>query len=214
MESRLRFLALMALGLAVATVAAMVVTWAQRAPVAGVPLATQETPSSTSVAEETPTTFNGPTTTPSRPPRTTRSSAPPLTITNRKTVTTAPPCASLITKAQIADLTGATPAQEPEEKGFCSFNLAKGATAAGVAMVVLTPANDVRGTEQTTFEGNTAYRTTTATNTCDLRIALTDDPTAPFRALWVTLVITNSAEPVCPKVERLAKLVFDKLPTG
>jgi hypothetical protein len=214
MESRLRFLALMALGLAVATVAAMVVTWAQRQPVAGVPLAIQETTTTPPPAETTPTTLDGPTTTPSRPTRTTKPSAAPLTIANRKTVTNPPPCASLVTKAQIADLTGATPAQEPEDKGYCGFNLATGGSPAGVAMVVLTPSTDVQGGEATTFEGNTAYRTSTAANTCDLRIALTDDPAANFRALWVTLVIVNATEPICPKVDRLAKLVFDKLPTS
>jgi hypothetical protein len=219
MHGRFRLLALAALGLAVATVAALVVSRLQLGPVPGIPVAIQEVTTTPPVeppppVEDTPTsevpttpasTLSGPTTT---------ATGAAVTVANRKTITTAPSCSTLITGTEVARLTGTTASPEPPDNGFCGFDLASGGSPAGVAMVVLTPSTDSQGAEVTTFEGNTAYRTTTASTTCDLRIALTEDRTAPFRALWVTLVLNKSTEPTCPTVEKLAKIVFDKLPNG
>jgi hypothetical protein len=220
MHGRLRLLALAAVGLAVATVAALVVSWLQRASVAGVPIAIQETaPTATAPAEptvtETTTSEETPTErTPTSTTSSTQSAAGTVTIAKRKTVTAAPSCPTLITGSQVAELTGTTASPEPDDKGFCGFDLAHGGSPAGVAMVVLTPSTEAQGAETTSFEGNTAYRTTTALTTCDLRVALTDDQSAPFRALWVTLVLNTATQSTCPTVDQLAKLVFDKLPNG
>jgi hypothetical protein len=222
MHGRLRFLALAAVGLAVATVAALLGTWAAQPPVTGQPIAapvTEETtppvetttPAETYSTETPPTSFANPSSSSST---NTRPAGAPVTIAKRKTIATAPSCPTLITGTEIARLTGTTAAPEPNDPGFCGFDLASGGSPAGVATIVLVPTTDAPGAEPTTFEGNTAYRTTTVTTTCDLRVALTDDPSAPFRALWVTLVLTKATESTCPTVEKLAKIVFDKLPDG
>jgi hypothetical protein len=138
-----------------------------------------------------------------------------VTISKRKTITTPPACASLVTPAQIGQLTGTTASPEPEDKGFCSYTLTKpGGGPAGITLVVLTSALDTQNTQETTFEGNTAHRLSTQTTTCDIRVALTDDRSAPYRVLWVSMVLSPPAEPICSTVEKLAKVVFDKLPNG
>jgi hypothetical protein len=220
MHGRLRLLALAAVGLAVATVAALVVSRLQLGPVPGVPIAVQQATTTPPVeqppAEDTPTSESTTSTTTATTlsgPRTTATGAP-VTIAKRKTFTAAPSCSTLITGTEIAQLTSTTASPEPSDKGFCGFDLASGGSPAGVAMIVLTPSTDAQGAELTTFEGNTAYRTSTVSTTCDLRIALTEDQRAPFRALWVTLVLTKATESTCPKVDQLAKIVFDKLPDG
>ncbi|MET0132445.1 MAG: hypothetical protein ABW215_02520 [Kibdelosporangium sp.] len=220
MQNRLRFLALMAVGLAVATVAALIGNWAQRESATGTVLAETTTSAPAPTEESTPSyePEPEPTTTTRTTSPTTTSSSNGLTIATRKTVTTPPPaCAALVTKTEITQLTGATATpetatQEPEDSVFCSFNLTRSGTPAGLVLVVLTPTTESKGSEKTTFAGNTAYRTTTATSTCDLRVALTDDSIAKFKALWVTVVLTDASESTCPKVEQLAKTVFDKLP--
>jgi hypothetical protein len=221
MHGRFRLLALAAVGLVVATSAALVVSRLQLGPVPGVPIAVQEVPTATTPPDEPPATEEStPTSKPSTPTATTLSgpsttaSGAPVTVAKRKTITTPPSCSTLITGTEIARLTGASATPEPSDKGYCGFDLAKGGSPAGVTMIVLTPSTDSQGAELTTFEGNTAYRTTTAMTTCDLRIALTDDQRAPFRALWVTLVLNTSTESTCPTVDKLAKIVFDKLPDG
>ncbi|MEV4314624.1 hypothetical protein [Actinocrispum sp. NPDC049592] len=219
MQGRFRLLALAAVGLVVATAAALVVSKLQLAPVSGQPIAIQQTTTNTEppLPETTESEFpsSPPSATTLSGPSTTTSTGTSVTIAKRKTVSTAPSCSTLITGSEIAQLTSATASPEPSDQGgFCGFDLAAGGGPAGVAMIVLTPSTDAQGAEPTTFEGNTAYRTTTASTTCDLRIALTEDQHAPFRALWVTLVLTNATESTCPKVEKLAKIVFDKLPDG
>jgi hypothetical protein len=151
----------------------------------------------------------------SLPPTTRTSSNTPVTISKRKTITTPPACASLVTPAQIGQLTGTTASPEPEDKGFCSYTLTKpGGGPAGITLVVLTSALDTQNTQETTFEGNTAHRLSTQTTTCDIRVTLTDDRSAPYRVLWVSMVLSPPAEPICSTVEKLAKVVFDKLPNG
>jgi hypothetical protein len=180
------------------------------------------------VVETTPPIDDFPTestepTEPSRPPRpssgsqspTTRTSSnTPVTISKRKTITTPPACASIVTPAQIGQLTGTTASPEPEDKGFCSYTLARPGGPAGITLVVLTSALDTQTTQATTFEGNTAHRLSTQTTTCDIRVALTDDQTSSYRVLWVSIVLSAPAEPICSTVDKLAKSVFDKLPTG
>ncbi|TCO52558.1 hypothetical protein [Actinocrispum wychmicini] len=228
MHGRFRLLALAVVGLAVATVAALLASRIRIGSVAGSPAAAPqttipETPSSEPADTESATSTESSTTSMFPPTSLTTSSSrqPPwsVTIAKRKTVATAPACATLITGAEVARLTGTTAAAEPADQGYCGFDLATGGNAAGVAMVVLTPSADTQradaqSPEVTSFEGNTAYRTTSAASTCDLRIALTDDQSAPFRALWVTLVLNTATESTCPTVDKLAKIVFDKLPNG
>lgn len=149
---------------------------------------------------------------PTRPSLPTTTSGPPLTIAKRKTITTAPACASFVTPADIGRLTGTTANAEPEDKGFCSYTLDRSGNPAGVALIVLNATLDAQNTESTTFEGNTAHRLSTIDTTCDLRIALTDDTTVPYRVLWVSLVLSGPTEPICTTVEKLARHVFGKLP--
>lgn len=137
-----------------------------------------------------------------------------MTIANRKTITTAPACASIVTPAEIGRLTGTAATQEPEDKGFCGFTLTRSGTPAGVVLVVLTQAMRDQSAERTTFEGNTAYHLTTTETTCDLYVALTDDQTAPYRVLWVSVVLTGPTEPICTTADKLAKSAFAKLPAG
>jgi hypothetical protein len=214
MQGRLRFLALVAVGLVVATVAALISTWAQ-SPVPGQSIDAPVTETTTAPVETTPEeTFSPEPTTPATTFPSTRPTEAPVTIKKRKTITTPPSCSTFITGTEIAQLTGTTAAPEANDKGFCGFDLASGGSPAGVAMIVLVPSTESQGAQSTTFEGNTAYRTTTVSTTCDLRVALTDDQSAPFRALWVTLVLTKATESTCRTVEKLTKIVFDKLPDG
>ncbi|CAM4295249.1 hypothetical protein KIPE111705_46665 [Kibdelosporangium persicum] len=170
----------------------------------------------------TPVTTTGerpfPTTEPSYPSSTsyptTTTSGPPLTIANRKVITTPPACASFVTPADIGRLTGTTAHAEPEDKGFCGYTLDRSGTPAGVALIVLNESLDAQNTEPTTFEGNSAYRLSTVDTTCDLRVALTDDQSVKYRVLWVSLVLSGPSEPVCGTVEKLARHVFGKLPGG
>lgn len=225
MHGRFRLLALAVVGLAVATVAALLASRIRLGSgaetTAGAPQTTiPETTSSQPTLTE-PTTEPSTTSSTFSPSSLTTSSSQqqPLTIATRKTVNTAPACTKLITGGDIARLTGTTAAAEPAEQGYCGFDLTHDGGAVGVAMVVLTQATDTQATdtltpEVTTFEGNTAYRTTSTASTCELRIALTDDQGTPFRALWVRLVLNTATDSVCPTVDKLAKLVFDKLPNG
>jgi hypothetical protein len=224
MQGRFRLLALVALGLAVATIAALIVSRIQpQGSEQGVPAAptetetTADTPTSTETTSEPSSTEQTTTSTStftSTSTSTSSSSSGPVTIAVRKAVTTAPSCPALITGPEITQLTATTATPEQDDKGYCGFDLASGGSAAGVVMVVLTQSTDAQGAEATTFEGNTAYRTTTAATTCDLRVALTDDLSAQFRALWVTVVLTKETSTTCPVVEKVAKTVFDKLPNG
>jgi hypothetical protein len=228
MHGRLRLLALAAVGLAVATVAALIASRLQLGSVVnGVPAAA---PATSQTAEPEPTVTEFPTApTTSREPSTTYSlptssstfgtststASGPVTVTKRKTVTTAPACPSLVTNAEIGRLTGTTASPEPASAGYCGFDLSSGGSANGVVLVVLTGTTDSGpGAQATTFEGNSAYRTTSAVTTCDLRVALTDDQSAPFRALWVSLALNTATESTCPTVDKLTKMVFDKLPNA
>ncbi|MBP2330950.1 hypothetical protein JOF56_011335 [Kibdelosporangium banguiense] len=190
-------------------------------PVDGAPVAAEGPAAETTTAvDDFPTESTEPTG-PTRPrsssssPTTTRTSSnTDVTITNRKTISTPPACATLVTPAQIGQLTGTTATPEPEDKGFCSYTLARPSGPAGITLVVLTSALDTQNTEETTFEGNTAHRLSTQATTCDIRVALTDDRTSPYRVLWVSIVLSAPAEPLCSTVEKLAKSVFDKLPSS
>lgn len=227
MHGRLRLLALAAVGLAVATVAALVASRLELGSVvngipAAAPVTARTTESEPTVTEfpTEPTTSTEPSTTYSLPTTSattssTSTSGGPVTVTKRRTVATAPACPSLVTNAEVGQLTGTTASPEPASAGYCGFDLSSGGSANGVLLVVLTRTTDSGPAAQaTTFEGNSAYRTTTAVTTCDLRVALTDDQSAPFRALWVSLALTTATESTCPTVDKLAKMVFDKLPNG
>jgi len=227
MHGRLRLLALAAVGLAVATVAALVASRLELGSVvngipAAAPVTKQMTEPEPTVTEfpTAPPTSNEPSTTYSLPtPSTTTygtsTASGPVTVTKRKTVTTAPACPSLVTNAEVGQLTGTSASPEPATAGYCGFDLSSGGSANGVVLVVLTGATDSGpGAQATTFEGNSAYRTTTTVTTCDLRVALTDDQSAPFRALWVSLALNTATESTCPTVDKLAKMVFDKLPNA
>lgn len=191
-------------------------------PVGGQPIAVIE-PTLTGSAEPDvttsraePTTSASPTST-SRPSGTTSTPGPPLTIARRKTITTAPACAALVTPDDIGRVTGASATAEPEDTGFCGYTLTRSGTPAGVLLVVLTAEQATAGTAtgtDTTFEGNTAQRLSTVDTTCDLRIALTDDNAARYRVLRVSLVLTGSAEPACATADKLARHVFANLPGG
>jgi hypothetical protein len=169
----------------------------------------------TEPAEPTSTFPSSPTTSSTTTTRTS-SSAPP-TITKRKTITTPPACSALVTPAQIGQLTGTTASPEPEDKGFCSYTLSRPGGPAGITLVVLTSAlasQNAGSMSETTFEGNTAHRLSTQATTCDIRVALTEDQSSSYRVLWVSVVLSSPTEPVCSTVDKLAKAVFDKLPSG
>ncbi|ALG07951.1 hypothetical protein [Kibdelosporangium phytohabitans] len=184
-------------------------------PMAAAPTVTDSAePDVTTTPEEPyPTPPSDPTST-SHPsmPSSTRTSEPPPTIAKRKTITVAPACSTFVTPAAIGNVTGTNATAEPEDKGFCSYTLTRSGNPAGIALVVLTAGLETKGTTPTTFEGNTAHRLSTADTTCDLRIALTDDQSARYRVLWVSLVLTGHTEPVCAAVDKLAAQVFAKLP--
>ncbi|MFC0112885.1 hypothetical protein [Kibdelosporangium aridum] len=196
-------------------VALVSLTAACTQPTEGTPVAAAPGDTVITTTEEPPY----PTTEPSYPTHTTRpslptttTSGPPLAIAKRKTLTTAPACATFVTPTDVGRLTGTTATAEPEDKGFCSYTLDRSGTPAGVAMIVLHESLDAENTQSTTFEGNSAFRLTTIDTTCDLRIALTDDQSVKYRVLWVSLVLSGPAEPICTTVEKLARHVFGKLP--
>lgn len=183
-------------------------------PVAAEPAVTNSpTPDVTTTEESYPTPPSDPTSAPRlTTPTTTTTSEPPVTIAHRKTITTAPACSTFVTVDDIGNVTGTNASAEPEDKGFCSYTLTRSGNPAGIALVVLTSSLETKGTTPTTFEGNTAHRRNTVDTTCDLRIALTDDRSAQYRVLWVSLVLTGHDEPVCAVVDKLATKVFGKLP--
>jgi hypothetical protein len=164
-----------------------------------------------SASDEFPSEPTRPTTT-TITTTTTRTSSSQVTIAKRKTVTTPPACATLVTTAQIGQLTGTTATAEPEDKGFCSYTLARSGRPAGITLVVLTQQFEAGDSQETVFEGNTAHRLSTQPTSCDLRVALTDDQTSDYRVLWVSMVLASPGEPLCQTAEKLAKAVFDKLP--
>jgi hypothetical protein len=165
----------------------------------------ETTPSEPPPSDEYPTETSRPTST------TTRTSSARVSVTTPKTITTPPSCAAMITKAEIGRLTDTTATQEPEDKGYCSYTLTRSGQPAGIALVVLNQTLEAPNSQTTTFEGNTAHRSLQQT-ACDLRVALSDDESAEFRVLWVSVVLTNPGGSVCETTDKLAKAVFDKLP--
>ncbi|GAB3877087.1 hypothetical protein GCM10029964_025490 [Kibdelosporangium lantanae] len=136
-------LALAAVGLAVATVAALVASRLQLGSVVnGIPAAAPATvqptrseptvtefPTATTLPSEPSTSYSLPTTTATTTSTSTASA--PVTVTKRKTVTTAPACPSLVTNAEVGQLTGTTASPEPATAGYCGFDLSIGGSAKG-----------------------------------------------------------------------------------
>jgi hypothetical protein len=137
-----------------------------------------------------------------------------VTIGTPKVLADQPDCANVVTAEQVTQATGMPATPKSVTRGFCTYDLKAGSQPTGLALITFSSTIENAGSEPFTFEGNSASRKLTSNTTCDLRIALNDNRSSMYRSLWVTLLVFKPSEPVCDGANKLAKVVWDKLPNG